>query len=121
MRKGETFVDWDGVGDTIARVQHDTGGTTGSVQRQHSLDSDVESRSVESFEHDLGHLLAIGLRVEGRFGKKYRVLFRSNTEFVIEGVMPDLLHVVPVGDDAVLDRVLESQDTTLGLCLITIK
>ena len=30
-----------------------------------------------------------------------------------------LLHVVPVGDDAVLDGVLERQDTTLRLGLVT--
>jgi hypothetical protein len=33
--------------------------------------------------------------------------------------MPDLLHIVPVGDDTVLDGVLEGEDTTLGLGLIT--
>ena len=36
-----------------------------------------------------------------------------------EGVVPDLLHIVPVGDDAVLNGVLEGQDTSLGLSLIT--
>jgi hypothetical protein len=34
-------------------------------------------------------------------------------------VMPDLLHVVPVGHDSVLDGVFESQDTSLGLGLVT--
>merc|ERR1719239_304545 len=33
--------------------------------------------------------------------------------------MPDLLHVVPVGDDAVLDGVLEGEDTSLGLSLVS--
>ena len=33
-------------------------------------------------------------------------------------MVPDLLHVVPVGDDAVLDGVLEGQDATLALCLV---
>jgi len=33
--------------------------------------------------------------------------------------MPDLLHVVPVGNDTVLDRVSEGEDTTLGLSLTT--
>merc|ERR1719210_2815441 len=33
--------------------------------------------------------------------------------------MPDLLHIVPVGDDTVLNGVLEGEDTTLGLGLIT--
>merc|ERR1711988_1291105 len=33
--------------------------------------------------------------------------------------MPDLLHIVPVGDDTVLNWVLQGEDTTLGLSLIT--
>ena len=43
----------------------------------------------------------------------------GNTEFVVEGMMPDFLHVIPVGDDAVLDGVLEGEDTTFRLSLIT--
>jgi hypothetical protein len=31
----------------------------------------------------------------------------------------DILHVVPVGDNAVLNGVLEGEDTTLGLGLVT--
>lgn len=30
-----------------------------------------------------------------------------------------LLHIVPVGDDTVLDGVLEGKDTTLGLSLVS--
>merc|ERR1711964_499808 len=33
--------------------------------------------------------------------------------------MPDLLHVIPVGDDAVLNGVLQGEDTSLGLSLIS--
>merc|ERR1712038_1229238 len=33
--------------------------------------------------------------------------------------MPDLLHVIPVGDDTVLNGVLQGEDTSLGLSLIT--
>ena len=32
---------------------------------------------------------------------------------------PHLLHVVPVGDDAVLDGVLEGEDTSLALSLVS--
>merc|ERR1719391_758192 len=51
-----TLVDGDGVGDTIARVHDDTGGTAGGVQGEHSLDGDVHSGHVEGLKHDLGHL-----------------------------------------------------------------
>merc|ERR1712020_250019 len=33
--------------------------------------------------------------------------------------MPDLLHVIPVGDDAVLNGVLQGEDTSLGLGLVS--
>merc|ERR1712080_69976 len=33
--------------------------------------------------------------------------------------MPDLLHVIPVGDDSVLNGVLQGEDTSLGLGFIT--
>jgi hypothetical protein len=34
-------------------------------------------------------------------------------------VMPYFLHVIPVAYNIVLDRVLERENTSLGLCLIT--
>merc|ERR1712002_598499 len=46
------------------------------------------------------------------------MLLRGNSELVVEGVMPDLLHVVPVGNNAVLNGVLQGQDTPLGLGLV---
>ena len=85
-----TLVDGDGVGDTITGVKDDTGGTTGGVQRQDGLDGDVHSRGVEGLEHDLGHLLTVGFRVEWSLGKEDWVLLGGNTELVVEGVMPDL-------------------------------
>merc|ERR1719208_675000 len=60
-----TFVDGDGVRDTISGVEDDTSGTTGGVQGEDSLDGDVHSGGVEGLEHDLGHLLTVGLGVEG--------------------------------------------------------
>ncbi|TRY75422.1 hypothetical protein TCAL_16795 [Tigriopus californicus] len=113
-----TLIDGHGVGHTIAGVHHDTGGTTGGVQREHGLDGHVHGGHVEGLEHDLRHLLAIGLGVEGSLGQEDGLLLGGHTQLVVEGVMPDLLHVVPVGDDAVLHGVLQGQDTTLGLGLV---
>lgn len=117
--KRETFVDGHNVGDTVAGVKHDTRGTTGGVQRKHGLDGDVEGRRIEGLEDDLGHLLSVRLGVDRGFGEKNRVLLRGNTQFVVEGVVPNLLHVVPIRDDAVLNGISQREDTTLRLCLIT--
>lgn len=117
--KGETFVDGDNVSDTVTRVEDDTGGTTGSVQRQNGLDGDVEGGGVEGLEDNLGHLLTVGLGVDGGLGEQDGVLLGGDTKLVVEGVVPNLLHVVPVGNDTVLNGVSQGKDTTLGLCLIT--
>ena len=117
--KGITLVDGHGVGDAISGVEHDTRGTTGRVQRQHSLDGDVHGWGVEGLEHDLRHLLPVGLGVEGSLSQQDGVLLGGDSQLVVEGMMPDLLHVVPVCDDTVLDGVLEGEDTSLALGLVT--
>ena len=119
VRERETLVNRDSVGHTITGVEDDTSRAAGCVERKDGLDGDVEGRGVEGLEHDLSHLLAVSLRVERRLGQEDGVLLGRNTELVVEGVMPDLLHVVPVRDDTVLNRVLEREDTTLGLSLVT--
>merc|ERR1712172_476976 len=86
---------------------------------KHSLDSDIHGGGVEGLEHDLGHLLPVGLGVEGGLGKKDWVLLGGNSQLIVEGVVPDLLHVIPVGHDAVLNGVLKGEDTPLGLGLVT--
>ena len=43
----------------------------------------------------------------------------GNSQLVVEGVMPDLLHIIPVGDDSMLDGVLQGEDTSLALSLIS--
>jgi len=66
----------------------------------------------------LCHLFSVGLGVEWCLSQQDWMLLGGDTQLVVECVMPDLLHVVPVGDDAVLDRVLQRQDTSLALCLV---
>merc|ERR1712002_1162870 len=74
---------------------------------------------VEGLKHDLGHLLTVSLGIEGGFSQEDRLLLGSNTEFIVEGVVPDLFHVIPVGDDSVFNGVLEGEDTSLGLSLLS--
>uniref|UniRef100_A0A146M3T5 Uncharacterized protein n=1 Tax=Lygus hesperus TaxID=30085 RepID=A0A146M3T5_LYGHE len=114
-----SLVDRDGVGDTISGVEDDTSGTTGGVQRQDSLDGHVHGGCVEGFEHDLGHLLPVGLRVEGGFSQEDGVFLGGDSQLVVEGVVPDFLHIVPVGDDTVFDGVLQGEDTPFALGLVS--
>merc|ERR1712223_474031 len=119
MGKGITFIDGDTVGDTISRVHNNTSGTSRGIEGENSLDGDVHGGHVEGLKHDLGHLLTVSLWVEGGLSEEDGLFLRGNTELIVEGVVPDLLHVIPVGDDSVLNWVLEGKDTSLGLGLIS--
>jgi len=117
--KGITFIDWDIVGNTISRVQDDTGGTSGSVEGEDSLDADIHGWVVEGLKHNLGHLFTVSLGVKRSLSQEDGLFLRGNTEFIVEGVMPDLLHIIPVGDDTVFNGVFQGKDTSLGLGFIT--
>merc|ERR1712027_184759 len=114
-----TLVDGDTVGDTVTGVHDNTSGTSGSIKGEDSLDSNIHGGHVEGLEHDLGHLLSVGLGVEGSLSQEDWLLLGGNSELVVEGVVPDLLHVIPVCDDSMLNRVLQGEDTSLGLSLIS--
>jgi len=118
VRKGETLVDGDSVGNTITNVEDETGGAAGGVEGEHGLDTDVHGGAVEHLEGDLGHLFPVGLRVKRSLRVEDGRLIGRDSQLVVEGVMPDLLHVVPVGDDTVLDGVHQREDTSLGLSLV---
>merc|ERR1711899_444309 len=119
MGKSITFIDGNIVGDTITRVHDHTSGTTGGVEGKDSLDGNIHSRHVEGLKHDLSHLLTISLWVEGSLSKEDRLLLRGNTEFIVKGVMPDLLHIIPVGNDTMFNWVFQGKDTPLGLSFIS--
>merc|ERR1712179_784695 len=119
VREGVTLVDGDGVGNTIADVEDETGGAARGVQGKHGLDAHVGGGGVEGLEDDLDELLPVGLRVEGSLGAEMRRLIGRDSQLVVEGVMPDLLHVVPGSDDTVLDGVFQGENTSLGLGLVT--
>merc|ERR1719309_1356176 len=119
MGKGITFIDGDSVGDTITRVHDDTSGTSRGIKGEDSLDGNIHGGHVEGLKHDLGHLFTVSLGVEGSLSQEGGGLLRGNTEFIVEGVVPDLLHVIPVGDDSVFNGVLEGHDTSLALGFIT--
>merc|ERR1712088_749327 len=119
MGKGITFIDGDVVGDTISGVHDHTGGTTGGIKGEDSLDSNIHGRHVEGLEHDLSHLLTVSLGVEGSLSQEDGLFLWGNTELIVEGVMPDLLHIIPVGDDTVFNGVFQGEDPSLGLSFIS--
>jgi hypothetical protein len=105
--------------NTLTRVKDYTCGTTRGVKRENCLHVDIEARHIEDFEHDLSHLLSVKLRVQRCFCHQDGVLFWRNTQFAVKGVMPHFFHVIPVGDDSVLDGVLNFKNTAFLLSLFS--
>ena len=73
--------------------------------------------SVSSTGCSWGGATGAGVRKSTPAGARTPCLWR-HSQLVVERVVPDLLHVVPVGDNAVLDWVLERQDAALALRLV---
>merc|ERR1719300_646321 len=78
--KSITFIDRNTMGNTISRVHDNTSGTTRGIKRKDSLDGNIHGRHVEGLKHDLGHLLTVGLWVEGSLSKEDGLLLRGNTK-----------------------------------------
>merc|ERR1712018_1128735 len=119
MGESITLIDGDIVGDTITRVHDHASGTARGIEGKDSLDGNIHGGHVEGLEHDLSHLLTVSLGIEGSLSEENRLFLWGNTEFIVEGVMPDLLHVIPVGDDTVFNGVFQGKDTSLGLSFIS--
>ena len=91
-----------------------TAGQLARIQAQNGLRRDVHAGSVERLEEDLRRVLAILLEMRGRKKEDRRVverlrdqkvvLLRVAAELLVQSVVEDLLHAVPVLDDSVLDR-----------------
>merc|ERR1712205_76427 len=124
---GVTLVDGHGVGHTVTTVNDDTSGAARGVQGEHGLDVDVVAADSEGLKHDLGHALTVVLGVHGSLGEEDTaavlislvVVTDNHAKLVVESVAPHLLHVLPVLHDTVLEGVLEQEDTTLLLGLLT--
>merc|ERR1740123_777873 len=90
-----------------------------AIQAVLSLYGNIHSRGGKSFKHDLGHLFSVCFWVQWGFGQKNGVLFWGNSKLIVESMMPNLLHVIPRGDNSVLNGVRQFQNTTFALCFIS--
>jgi len=121
----------------------------GSGESQHGLDGDVQPRDVERLEEDLGRLLAVLGRVQWRLGlckvainrrrrKEVRsvsaqvrsmvyctdqekvMVLRLRAEVLEDRLFPVTLHVIPVINLAMADRVVDTVSRRLGIskCLV---
>ena len=117
VRNGEPLIDGNDVGQPLPGHEDSGRHAPHGVHGQHRLGLHEHGGRLERLEHHLPHLLAVALGVERGLGHEDRAFPGVDAQFFVEGVVPDLLHAVPVGDDAVLDRVVEAEDAASRLGL----
>ena len=94
-----TFVN----GHTVTRVHHDLRRVSRNVlgcPGRH-----VHAGHVDRLKPGLRHPLSVSRGGHKSFHGQNMKFFRRNTEFVVESVMQDVLHVGPIRDDTVLDGI----------------
>lgn len=108
-----TLSDRDDVSHTITRVNDGTGESTlshlaagpGGSKGENGLNSDVKAGDVEGLKEDLSEVLTVLGGVERRLGEEEVVVLGLGTEVLEDCLLPVLLHVGPVVDLTVTDRV----------------
>ena len=100
-------------------VQNLSSCSPGSIKSQQWSNHQIRGRRAERLEHDLRRPLPLLFGIERRFRQQDWMLFWSNSQLVVERVMPDPFHVLPVSDESVFDGVLQGQQVTSRLCLVS--
>jgi len=105
------------MGNTITAVYNNTRGQTLGVEGEHGLNGDIDTTEVVAFKHDFSHHFAVLQGVHWRFGEEDLAASRVNLHLLEEGVVPEMLHVVPALDDTVLHGIgdLEHGSGSSGL------
>ena len=74
-----------------------------SIESQNSLNGDVHAREAILLKHDLAHFLSVLFGVHGGLREENLVLRGLMEDAqLLKGVVPQMMHVLPVSDDAVL-------------------
>mmetsp|Transcript_78987 Transcript_78987/g.209749 ORF Transcript_78987/g.209749 Transcript_78987/m.209749 type:complete len:212 (+) Transcript_78987:688-1323(+) len=105
MRQAEAIKDGNRVRHALTAVQHQARCAPLAQQREDTLDGDVQRGDSKVLKHDLHHLLAVGLGVVGWLCEQHGMALRVHLQLIEESVLPQLLHLIEVLDDAVLQRI----------------
>lgn len=83
------------------------------------MNGDVYTAESVSVKHDLAHLLAVPERVHRRFCEQNLLAFGVDLELLVKSIIPQVLHVIPLLDDAILHGVAYLQHGAGGGRLVT--
>lgn len=89
------------------------------VKSQDGLNGNIDTLESIFFKHALDHFFPVGLGVHGRFRQHDFGILGIDLKFLIEGVIPEVTHIRPVFNNAILHRVGHLQDRSQLGSLIT--
>lgn len=89
------------------------------IKGQDGLDSNVDTAESISIKHNLAHLLTVLERVHGGLCQENLLAVGVDLELLVEGIIPEMLHVVPLLDDTVLHGVADLKHCSSGGGLVT--
>lgn len=84
------------------------------VKCKHCLDSNIYSSELISFKHNLAHLLAILERIHRWLRQQDLPAGGINFHLLVKRVVPQMLHIVPFLDDAILHGIADLQHGARG-------
>ena len=102
MVEHSALVDGDDVRDSVSAIDNDARRKTLGIEGEDGLDGDIDTAKVVPLKHDFGHLLSIAEGVHGWLSEEDLAARGINLHLVVEGVVPDVLHVVPALYNAIL-------------------
>ena len=105
--------DRETVSDTIASIQEQGSDQPLSIQGHQSLIAVLQTPDIELFEHYFHHANFIGHWVHYRFGEEDGPALGVSHSDLVEGVLKEDFHVLPVFDDALLSGVAELQQGSI--------
>ena len=118
MRQWIAFINRYSMADTLPSIQNYTVSPSTGINTQNSLLTDIKTRDVESFKHDLGHFLLILKRIERCFCEQNRMFFWSDFQLLVKTVVPYFFHVVPILNDSLFDGVRNGEHSPFLLSFV---
>lgn len=117
IRDRVAFVDGTSMCDAVTAVKHNTSGQSARIERKDCLCLEEQVGNTESFEEHLRGLDTVADGIVGRLSQQHAMFSWVDLE-LIEDVSPDGLHLLPVADDSMLNRVVKLDNTFVFLRLL---
>ena len=117
---GESLENGTTMANTVATIKDEARCLASGIQTQHGLLLEEDLGDAELLEENVGSLSAVIVRIKRWICQQNGVLFRRDLE-LIENMAPKRFHIIPVGDDTVLNRVVELEDSAVFVLHINIQ